>query len=65
LGEGGSGYDYVIVRFNVSELRNLFPRGTAVSAGFRAFADSVDDDDRTTGDSAWDDVGVGVWNIPN
>jgi hypothetical protein len=64
LGEGGSGYDYLIVRFDVSELGSLFPRGTAVTAGLDASADSVDADDNMA-DSAWDNVSVGVWNIPN
>jgi hypothetical protein len=64
LGEGGSGFNYLIARYDVSNLGSLFPRGAAVSASFDASATAVDYDENTA-DAATDMVAVGIWTIPN
>lgn len=63
LGEGGSGFDYLIARYDVSNLGSLFPRGTAVSTGFDTFAYAVDIEENPV-DAASDFVNVGAWTIP-
>jgi hypothetical protein len=40
LGKGGMGYDYAIVRYNVSQLGKYFPRGNTVMAKFWSEAQS-------------------------
>ena len=65
FGEGGSGYDYLIVRFDTSEFGSLFPRGTAVGTSFGSSANAYDSNKDGPVDSAGDMVTVGVWNIPN
>jgi len=42
FGQGGPGYNYVIVRYNVLDLGILFPRGTTVDVGGWSEAYSID-----------------------
>ena len=64
LGEGGSGFDFLIVRYDVSRLGSLFPRGATVWVDFWSRAEDIDVDDWQAG-QATDPVGVGLWTIPN
>ncbi len=66
LGEGGSGFDFLLVRYDVSRLGSLFPRGATVSANFWSRAEDIDAEGGQPGDhEAIDPVGVGFWTIPN
>ncbi|MFC1978991.1 hypothetical protein ACFLVP_03285 [Chloroflexota bacterium] len=40
VGDGGMGYDYVIVRYDISKLGSFFPRGNTVMVGFWSEAES-------------------------
>lgn len=63
LGEGGSGYDYAVVRYKVSEVADYFPLGVTVDIGSWSEAESFNADgtlkyhhfafDRLPGDTTW------------
>lgn len=65
FGEGGPGHDYVIIRYDVAKLGNLFPRGTNVQVISWSEAMSFD----SSGNEfyhhfAFDDVGITTWTLP-
>ena len=64
LGEGGSGFNYMIVRYYVEDLGDLFPRGVAVSASFSSFAESYQADREVPVDTAYDNTFLGAWTTP-
>ena len=64
-GEGGPGHDYVIIRYDVTKLGNLFPKGTNVQLISWSEATSFD----SSGNEfyhhfAFDDVGITTWTLP-
>jgi hypothetical protein len=44
IGQGGSGYDYAVVRYDISDLGSFFPRGQTVELGGWSEAESFDAD---------------------
>ena len=65
LGEGGQGYDYVIVRFDISALGSFFPQGSTVDIGSWSEAESFNSDGSLKYHHfAFDEVTATTWTIP-
>ena len=65
LGEGGTGYDYAIVRHNVSDLGILFPRGANVGIDGWSEAMSYDSNgNELYHHYAFDSIDSSTWTLP-
>jgi hypothetical protein len=66
LGEGGPGYDYALVRYDISDLGSFFPRGQTVDIGSWSEAESFNADGSLKYHHFAFDLAIdgGSWTIP-